>query len=126
MPDVGPVVTALMDEPRAYGRTWNLGGAGVTTQRELVERMFAEVGRRPKLMTLNRPMLRMLGLFNPMPRELVEMYYLLTTPLLVDDSALRGLLGEVRKTPYAEGIRRTLEAMRASDAAARERPALAA
>jgi nucleoside-diphosphate-sugar epimerase len=125
VPDVGPVVTALMDEPRAYGRAWNLAGAGVTSQRELVERIYAEVGRRPKVMTLHRPLMRVLGLFDPMLRELVEMDYLHTTPVLMDDSALRGLLGEVRKTPYAEGIRRTLEAMRASDAAAPVRPALA-
>ncbi|MFY0572566.1 NAD-dependent epimerase/dehydratase family protein [Archangium lansingense] len=125
VPDVGPVVTALADEPRAYGRTWNLGGAGVTTQRKLVEQMFAEVGRRPKLMALNRTLLRVLGLVDPMLRELVEMHYLLTTPLIVDDSALRGLLGEVYKTPYEEGIRRTLEAMRASDAAAHSVPSLA-
>lgn len=111
VPDVGPVVTALMDEPRAYGRAWNLAGAGVTTQRELVERMFAEVGRRPKLSVLHRPMLRVLGLFDPFLRELVEMHYLLTTPVIMDDSALRGLLGDVRKTPYEEGIRRTLEVM---------------
>jgi nucleoside-diphosphate-sugar epimerase len=124
VPDVGPVVTALLDEPRAYGRTWNLAGAGVTSQRQLVERIFAEVGRRPKMMTLQRPLMRVLGLFDPMLRELVEMDYLHTTPVLLDDSALRGLL-EVRKTPYAEGIRRTLEAMRASDSAAHPSPALA-
>jgi nucleoside-diphosphate-sugar epimerase len=124
VPDVGPVVTALMDEPRAYGRAWNLAGAGVTSQRELVERIFAEVGRRPKVMTLQRPLMRVLGLFDPMLRELVEMDYLHTTPVLMDDSALRGLL-EVRKTPYVEGIRRTLEVMRASDSAAHRSTALA-
>ncbi|QRK11554.1 NAD-dependent epimerase/dehydratase family protein [Archangium violaceum] len=123
VPDVGPVVTALMDEPRAYGRTWNLGGAGITTQRELAERIFAEVGRRPKLMVANRPMLRVLGLFDPVLRELFEMHYLLTEPLIVDDSALRSLLGEVKKTPYAEGIRLSLAAMREQDAAARRSPA---
>ncbi|OJT19465.1 epimerase [Archangium sp. Cb G35] len=124
VPDVGPVVTALMDEPRAYGRAWNLAGAGVTSQKELVERIYAEVGRRPKVMALHRPLMRVLGLFDPMLREFVEMDYLHTTPVIMDDSALRGLI-EVRKTPYAEGIRQTLEAMRASDAASQVRPALA-
>ncbi|WPB77490.1 NAD-dependent epimerase/dehydratase family protein [Archangium violaceum] len=124
VPDVGPVVTALMDEPRAYGQAWNLAGAGVTSQKELVERIYAEVGRRPKVMTLHRPLMRVLGLFDPMLREFVEMDYLHTTPVIMDDSALRGLI-EVRKTPYAEGIRQTLEAMRASDAASHVRPALA-
>ncbi|QRN97233.1 NAD-dependent epimerase/dehydratase family protein [Archangium violaceum] len=111
VPDVGPVVTALADEPRAYGRAWNLAGAGVTTQRELVERIFAHMGRPPKYRVAGPWMVRAIGLFNRFMRELAEMEYLQTTPVLMDDSALRGLLGEVRKTSYEEGIRRTFEAL---------------
>ncbi|XXF80731.1 NAD-dependent epimerase/dehydratase family protein [Myxococcaceae bacterium GXIMD 01537] len=113
VPDVGPVVTALMDEPRAYGRSWNFAGPGATTQRELAEEIFRQAGRPPKLLTAGPGMVRLMGLFDPFMRELVEMRYLHTTPVLMDDSALHGLLGEVRKTPYREGIRRTLEALRA-------------
>ncbi|RKI17253.1 NAD-dependent epimerase/dehydratase family protein [Corallococcus sp. AB030] len=110
--DVGPIVTALMDEPRAYGRFWNLAGAGATTQREMVKEMFAQTGHAPKTMAMGKGMVRLAGLFDPFMRELVEMYYLLTNPVLMDDSALRGLLGTVQKTPYAEGIRQTLAALR--------------
>jgi nucleoside-diphosphate-sugar epimerase len=54
----------------------------------------------------------MVGLFQPFMRELVEMHYLITNPVLMDDTALRRLLGRVRKTPYDEGIRVTFEAYR--------------
>jgi nucleoside-diphosphate-sugar epimerase len=54
-----------------------------------------------------------MGLFSPLMRELVEMSYLHTTPVVLDDSALQKLLGPVKKTSYDEGIRKTLEAMRA-------------
>lgn len=110
--DVGPVVTALMDEPRAYGRFWNLAGAGVTTQREMVKEIYAQAGHAPKTLTMGKGMVRLAGLFDPFMRELVEMHYLLTNPVLLDDTALRGLLGTVHKTPYAEGIRQTLAALR--------------
>ncbi|WP_404363358.1 NAD-dependent epimerase/dehydratase family protein [Corallococcus coralloides] len=120
--DVGPVVTALMDEPRAYGRFWNLAGAGVTTQREMVKEIYAQAGHAPKTMTMGKGMVRLAGLFDPFMRELVEMYYLLTNPVLLDDSALRGLLGTVHKTPYAEGIRQTLAALR-REQEAKARPA---
>jgi hypothetical protein len=40
------------------------------------------------------------------------MNYLLTEPVIMDDTALQGLIGPVRKTPYAEGIRATLAAVR--------------
>jgi nucleoside-diphosphate-sugar epimerase len=115
VPDVGPVVTALAREERAYGKWWNLAGAGTVTQREMAERIFAEVGRNPKLMVANKLMLRALGLFNPFMREMVEMHYLLTDPVIMDDSALRELLGKIKKTSYEEGIKRTLAAMRIKD-----------
>ncbi|RYZ41862.1 MAG: NAD-dependent epimerase/dehydratase family protein [Myxococcaceae bacterium] len=110
--DVGPVVTALMDEPRAYGHFWNLAGAGVTTQRQMVKDIYAQAGHPVKTMTMGKGMVRLAGLFDPFMRELVEMYYLLTNPVLMDDSALRQLLGRVHKTPYEEGIRQTLVEMR--------------
>jgi hypothetical protein len=57
-----------------------------------------------------KTMLRIMGLFDPFLREFVEMHYLLTDPLIVDDSALQQLLGPIIKTPYAEGVRQSLAA----------------
>ncbi|WP_050027356.1 NAD-dependent epimerase/dehydratase family protein [Verrucomicrobium sp. BvORR034] len=111
VPDVGPVVMKLARNPWAYGRTWNLGGAGVITQREFAEKAFALAGRgKVKLMVAGRLMLRLMGLFNPVMRELVEMHYLLTGPLMVDDTALQELLGGYDKTSYEEGIAACLKA----------------
>ncbi len=50
-------------------------------------------------------------------RELGEMHDLHTTPVIMDDSALRALLGGVHKTPYHEGIRGTLAALSPAPAA---------
>ncbi|WP_439687585.1 NAD-dependent epimerase/dehydratase family protein [Cupriavidus oxalaticus] len=110
VPDVGPVVARLADTPAAFGKIWHLAGAGVTTQRELVSEMERQTGRRLKLRIAGKGMLRLLGLFNPFMRELVEMHYLMTDPLILDDAALQRLIGPIRKTPYAEGIRQTLAA----------------
>ena len=55
-------------------------------------------------------MLRLIGLFKPFMREMVEMHYLLTTPVLMDDRALCHLLGNVHKTSYEDGIRASLKA----------------
>jgi nucleoside-diphosphate-sugar epimerase len=109
VPDVGPVVLALMDKQEAYGRWWNLAGAGAMTQRQIADRVFAMAGRKPKLRVASLLMLRVMGLFNPFMKELVEMNYLQTTPVLMDDTALSRLLGGLHKTPYEEGLRRTLD-----------------
>ena len=112
VPDVGPVVAQLIDTPTAFGQVWHLAGAGVTTQRDLVDEMQRQTGRKIGLRVAGKTMLRVLGLFNRMIREMVEMNYLLTEPLIMDDSALQRLIGPIRKTSYAEGIRQTLAAVR--------------
>ena len=111
VPDVGPVVARLLDTPAAYGKIWNFAGEGVTSQRELVAEMERQTGRALKLRVAGKTMLRLIGLFKPMVREMVEMHYLLSDPLIMDDSALQRLIGPLHKTPYAEGIRQTLAAV---------------
>ncbi|CAB3805081.1 hypothetical protein LMG28614_06138 [Paraburkholderia ultramafica] len=112
LPDVGPVVETLTRTPAAFGRWWHLAGAGTLTQREVARQAYALAGREPKLMVAGKTMLRVLGLFNPLMRELVEMNYLMTEPVVLDDSALTKLIGPIAKTSYEEGIRRSFEAAR--------------
>ncbi|HEV7914850.1 MAG TPA: NAD-dependent epimerase/dehydratase family protein, partial [Albitalea sp.] len=112
VPDVGPVVVTLMDQPAAYGRIWNLAGAGVTSQQAMLQEMERQTGRTLKTRVVGKTMLRLIGLFKPVLREMVEMHYLLTDPVLMDDTALQQLIGPIRKTPYADGVRLTLDALR--------------
>ena len=111
VPDVGPVVARLAETPAAFGHVWHLAGAGVTTQRELVDEMQRQSGRKIPLRVAGKTMLRVLGLFNRMMREMVEMNYLMTEPLIMDDSALQRLIGPIRKTSYVDGVRQTLAAV---------------
>jgi nucleoside-diphosphate-sugar epimerase len=113
-PDVGAVVARLIDNPAAYGRWWHLAGTGTITTREVVNRAFALTGHKPRMLVAGKTTLRLMGLFNPLMREMVEMNYLQTSPLVLDDSALRGLLGEIEKTSYEQGIRRCVEAAQRS------------
>lgn len=117
VPDVGPVLLDLVERPQAYGTWWNFAGAGALTQRQIADDVFARAGRPPRIRAAGKMTLRALGLFNPVLRELVEMHYLLTTPLLMDDGALQRLLGQVHKTPYADGIAQTLQFYRRPAAA---------
>lgn len=112
VPDVGPVAARLMSTPNAYGRVWHLAGAGVTTQQAMVEEIERQTGHRLRVRIAGKTMLRLLGLFNPFMREMVEMHYLLTDPVLMDDTALQDLLGPIHKTPYSDGVRECLAAVR--------------
>jgi nucleoside-diphosphate-sugar epimerase len=112
VPDVGPVVLDLLEKPEAYGKWWNLAGVGTITQRQIAEKAFVLAGRKPKIRVAGLFMLRLIGLFNPIMKEFVEMNYLLSTPVLMDDSALVRLIGPVHKTSYDDGVRASVEASR--------------
>jgi hypothetical protein len=75
----------------------------------MTEMAFAVTGRKPKIRVVGKTMLRVVGLFNPLMREMVEMHYLQTNPVLLDDSELTNLLGGLKKTQYTEGVRRSVE-----------------
>ena len=77
--------------------------------REFIEAVYRAAGHQMKVRTAGKLLLRLAGLFNPLMRELVEMHYLQTTPVILDDSKLLARLPGIRKTSYEEGIRRTLE-----------------
>jgi hypothetical protein len=61
-------------------------------------------------MAAGKTMLRLLGLFDPFLREFVEMHYLLTDPLIVDDSALQRVLGGINKPLNGGSVRQSLAA----------------
>jgi nucleoside-diphosphate-sugar epimerase len=112
VPDVGPAVLDLLRHPEAHGRWWHLAGDGTASMQEIVA-MVGQLARKPlKTRAVGLGMLRAIGLFQPVMRELVEMNYLLTDPFIMDDSALRALLSDVKKTPLQEGLRQSLEAAR--------------
>jgi len=108
VPDAGVTIVRLIAESRAWGKAWNLAGAGVTSTRAMTDEIFAQAARKPKFMSAGKAMLRIFGLFNPMVRELVEMHYLQTSPVILDDTRLRNMLGDLPKTPYKQGIQETL------------------
>ena len=117
VPDAGPIVSRLLKTEAAWGQTWHFAGSGATTQREVVKKIFAAAGRAPKMLVAGKTTLRLMGLFSPLMREMVEMHYLQTDPVLMDDSRLVKLLGSIQRTSYDEGIRLTLESMPARKAA---------
>lgn len=114
VPDAAEPIVELASRPDCYGEAWNLGGASEIAGGEFIQKVYLAAGRQPRFRTAGRRMLRALGLFRPLMQELVEMLYLQETPVILDDSKLLARLGNVKKTPYDEGIRRTVEFLRAA------------
>ena len=108
VPDVGPVLADLLARSESFGQAWNFGGPGAITGRKFIQAAYEAAGRKPKFRSVGPLMLRLGGLFSPLLRELVEMHYLTTTPVILDDCKLARHLGMVQKTSYAEGIKQTM------------------
>lgn len=112
VPDAGPVIVELASRDDCYGEAWHFAGPGEITALGFIQKIYQAVGREPKFRSAGRTLLRILGWFNPLMRELPEMLYLQETPVLLDDSKLHRKLGQVHQTTYDEGIRQTLAWMR--------------
>jgi nucleoside-diphosphate-sugar epimerase len=110
VPDLAPVIADLFERPDAFGTAYNVAGAGILTAREFATKLCAEANRPLRFREAGPLLLRALGIFNPLMRELVEMSYLNETPVLLNDAKLEGVLGPIRRTPYDAGIRATVAA----------------
>ena len=112
VPDTGPVLVDLASRDDCYGEAWNFGGPGAINTLDFITRVYRAAGLAPKYRTAGRGILKVLGWFNPLMRELPEMLYLEETPVILDDSKLLAKLGGIPKTSYDDGIRQTIEWMR--------------
>jgi nucleoside-diphosphate-sugar epimerase len=117
--DVAEGLLALGGHAPALGRVWHLPVVPALSTRQMVERIFTALAapRPPRLRQLHDVVLRGLGLFAPMLREVAEMTYQWKLPYLLDDSAIRAELG-LRPTPLEQQIAATVAWARAAHAPA--------
>lgn len=112
VPDAAPVLLQLLEREDVWGERYNLGGFGTVVPRDFIRSIYIAACRRPRFRTAGRGLLRTMGLFNSLMRELLEMQYLVETPLVLDDSKLQAKLGAISKTPYANAITATIAWMK--------------
>ncbi len=110
-PDVGPMILDLHARDDVYGTAYNVAGPGITTTREFAARVYEQLRQELKVRVLTTTMLRVVGLFNPLLREFVEMQYLQSNPVILNDTKLAQVLGPLHKTGYADGIAQTAAAL---------------
>lgn len=106
--DVGRALVTLAEHEHAFGEIWHLPSAEPLTARQFLEIAFEESGTKLKFRTARKPLVALLGLFNPLMRELKETIYQFEEPFIVDHSKFAHVFG-AEVTPHREAIRRTLE-----------------
>ncbi len=114
VPDVARGLVMLGQRDEALGEVWHLPGPETVTTREFLTMVFAETGHKPKVRRAGKPMLRLLGFFNPQIAELAEMMYQFQEPFVVEHTKFVEAFGDI-STPLTEAIRDTVEWYRAQD-----------
>ena len=111
--DVALTLVTAASDPRGWGRAWHVPSNPPRSQREAVADLAAAAGvASPKVSTIPTVVLRALGLFQPVIRELKETDYQRERPYLLDDSAARRTFG-IEPTPWDELLRGMVAAYRA-------------
>ena len=104
IPDAVRGVVELSAKESAWNQVWHLPTApDPPTGREFITMAAKEFGVASKFRVLSRPILRVVGLFDPNVRESYEMLYQSDSPYLFDSTKFANQFG-FAGTPYAEGI----------------------
>jgi nucleoside-diphosphate-sugar epimerase len=101
-------LVTLGERKEALGEIWHLPSAETLTTRQIVELVFEIAGTTPRIRAASPFIVKLMGLFNPMMRELTEVLYQFTQPFVVDHSKYAKAFG-AETTPHDEAIRETLE-----------------
>ncbi len=110
VPDLARLTVDLLDlrELKPF-EVVHFKGNIVAAQHEFLQRIANAAGK-PGLRIQRLPwwLLRMVALFDPLMRELLEMRYLFDNTVIIDDPRRRELLPDFQATPLDEAVRATL------------------
>ncbi len=107
VPDIAAGLATLGSDERAVGGVWHLPGPETVTTRQLLELVAADVGHPVGVRSVPKLVVRALGLFNPMMRELAEMSYEFDQPFVLDTTKYQTTFGTAG-TPLATAIGATV------------------
>ncbi len=100
--DMARTLVALGTDERAWGRAWHVPSALTCSQREALHRIASLAGApEPTIAGISPALLKVLGIFSPMMRELPEVAYQLERPFIMDSMAAQTELG-LEPTPPEE------------------------
>ena len=104
-PDAAKATALLGNTENAYGQIWHLPTAPALTGKEWIEKIAKEIGVQPKIMVTPKFMVRLLGLFNPIMKEFVEMLYQYDRDYNFDSSKFETVFNQ-KPTPVDTAIKR--------------------
>ena len=116
--DVARGLVTLAHNQSAFGQVWHLPAAEPLSATAFAAQIAGQTQPTPRTpAALSGLLLRAVGLFSPMIRELAEVEYQFNAPFVIDGAHFADAFG-FQPTPHQEAIGQTLAWMRASQSSA--------
>ena len=104
-PDAGKGTALLGNTPDAFNQIWHLPTApNPLTGKEWIEAIAKEMGVEPKYQIVSKSMARLVSLFKPGIREMLEILYQFDRDYVFDSSKFENYF-DFKVTSYREGIK---------------------
>ena len=107
VPDFGSALVELGADGTGWGEVWHVPSSVTCTAREAATQAAALLHKPFKLSRAGRGMLRLVGLFIPAAKEMIEMLPHFETPYVVDSSKWHSRM-HTRATPWSEALALTV------------------
>lgn len=103
-PDAGRATALLGNSDDAFGQTWHLPTApDPFTGKEWIEAIAKEFGVPPRYRVVNKFLVRLMGIFVPIMKEMVEMMYQYDRDYVFNSDKFEKRF-DFKPTPYLKGI----------------------
>ena len=109
-PDAAKATALLGNTKNANGQVWHLPTDPAKTMQEWIELTAHELNSGRKTMVVSKPLLGVLGLFNPLMREMKEMIYQYDRDYEFDSSKFETVFN-IKPTPAKEAIKEIVRAL---------------
>lgn len=110
LPDAAKMIIELAMNNDSYGQNWNIPG-NIITGKRLIQIAQSTAGKSATVIPLTRYMLKLIGIFSPVMKEMVEMSYLTETPVYLDGSKYKKTIGSLIQTSFEVGIAETIRSI---------------
>ncbi len=108
-PDAAKATALLGNSERAYGEVWHLPTAPAKTMQKWIEEVASATGVPAKTMVVPKFMVGLLGLLNPLMREMNEMLYQYDRDYEFDSSKFETVFN-IKPTPAKKAVKEITEA----------------
>lgn len=108
LPDAAKMSVKIASDRHAYGQIWNLPGQKISGKKIISISQQIANKHRP-VISLNKLLIRMIGIFDKNIAEIAEMYYLTIRPVYLNGEKYKKHFGKIIKSNIKDALNTTIK-----------------